>query len=185
MLTLITGGARSGKSSFAQSFGRCTDPVTYIATARNSDSEMAERIARHRECRPAGWITVEEPLALPEVVANHAGRAGTIIVDCLTLWLSNTMFERRLETPAAVESFVRSEAGRLIAACENVRVVAVTNEVGSGIVPESPVARLFRDLQGTVNSELAREADAVYLMACGLPLQIKPACGCHRELAAS
>jgi adenosylcobinamide kinase/adenosylcobinamide-phosphate guanylyltransferase len=177
MLTLITGGARSGKSTFAQSLCKGGASVVYIATALASDDEMCERIARHRSSRPSCWRTVEEPLAVPDVVRAHASGSDFILIDCLTLWLSNLLFEWRDSDPATVERRACEEARELTEASTQGRVIAVTNEVGSGIVPESSVARQFRDIQGLINQQIARAADAVYLLACGIPMQIKPNAG--------
>jgi adenosylcobinamide kinase/adenosylcobinamide-phosphate guanylyltransferase len=177
MLTLITGGARSGKSTFAQSLCKGGARVVYIATASASDDEMCERIARHRSSRPVCWRTVEEPLAVPDVVRSHASGSDFILIDCLTLWLSNLLFEWRDSDPATVERRACEEARELTEASTQGRVIAVTNEVGSGIVPESSVARQFRDIQGLINQQIARAADAVYLLACGIPMQIKPNAG--------
>jgi adenosylcobinamide kinase/adenosylcobinamide-phosphate guanylyltransferase len=177
MLTLITGGSRSGKSTFAQSLCEGGASVVYIATASASDDEMRERIARHRSSRPICWRTIEEPLAVPDVVRAHASGSDFILIDCLTLWLSNLLFEWRDSDPAAVERRVCEQARELAEASTLGRVIAVTNEVGSGIVPESSVARQFRDIQGIVNQQIARAAGAVYVLTCGIPIQIKPHAG--------
>jgi adenosylcobinamide kinase/adenosylcobinamide-phosphate guanylyltransferase len=177
MLTLITGGTRSGKSTFAQSLCKGGASVLYIATASASDDEMRERIARHRSSRPVCWRTVEEPLAVPDVVRAHASGSDFILIDCLTLWLSNLLFEWRDSDAATVERRACEQARELTEASTQSRVIAVTNEVGSGIVPESRVARQFRDIQGLINQQIARAADAVYLLACGIPMQIKPNAG--------
>jgi adenosyl cobinamide kinase/adenosyl cobinamide phosphate guanylyltransferase len=173
MLTLITGGARSGKSTFAQSLCPPNARAVYIATALPIDDEMRERIAKHRACRPASWRTVEEPVAVSAAVEAHASESDFILIDCLTLWLNNLLLEWRDEPFAAIESKASYEAQTLITAAQHSAVVAVTNEVGSGIVPESPLARQFRDLQGLVNQQMARAAGHVYLLACGIPIQIK------------
>jgi adenosylcobinamide kinase / adenosylcobinamide-phosphate guanylyltransferase len=174
MLTLITGGTRSGKSTFAQSLCERGASVVYIATASASDDEMRERIARHRSSRPICWRTVAEPLAVPDVVRTHASGSDFILIDCLTLWLSNLLFEWRDSDAATVERRACEQARELTEASTQGRVIAVTNEVGSGIVPESSVARQFRDIQGLINQQIARAADAVYLLTCGIPIQIKP-----------
>lgn len=173
MLTLITGGARSGKSTFAQSLCPPDVHALYIATAVPIDSEMRERIARHRATRPPSWLTIEEPVAVPAVIEAHAGHADFILIDCLTLWLNNLFLEWRSDSFAAIETKALVQAQALITAARNCTVVAVTNEVGSGIVPEPLLARQFRDLQGFINQQIARAADNVYLLACGIAIQIK------------
>jgi adenosylcobinamide kinase / adenosylcobinamide-phosphate guanylyltransferase len=177
MLTLITGGARSGKSSFAQSLCQQAERVVYIATATACDEEMRERIARHRHSRSACWITVEERLALAEVACRHVEHASIVLIDCLTIWLSNLLFELASDKPATIEHKAMEQAKQLIAASKRGNIIAVTNEVGSGIVPESPVARQFRDLQGFINQHMARAADSVYVVVSGIPLRLKPAPG--------
>ncbi|HUB33172.1 MAG TPA: bifunctional adenosylcobinamide kinase/adenosylcobinamide-phosphate guanylyltransferase [Bryobacteraceae bacterium] len=174
MLTLVIGGARSGKSRFAQSFGANARRAAYIATARAVDAEMAERIARHRQSRPAEWITVEEPLEIACAVAANAGACDFVLLDCLTVWLSNLCWEMRDCPPSRIEAAAANELARLAAASVSSDVVLVSNEVGWGVVPDSPVGRLFRDLQGWVNQDAARAADRVYLMVAGIPVTIKP-----------
>jgi adenosylcobinamide kinase / adenosylcobinamide-phosphate guanylyltransferase len=174
MLTLVIGGARSGKSRFAQSLAADARRVAYIATARATDAEMVTRIARHRQSRPAGWITVEEPLEIARAVAETAPACDFVLLDCLTVWLSNLCWEMRDCPAPRIEAAAASEIARLAAASVHSNVVLVSNEVGSGIVPDSPVGRLFRDLQGWVNQEAARAADRVYLMVAGIPVTIKP-----------
>jgi len=163
-VTLVLGGARSGKSRHAEGvLAGCRDPV-YLATAEILDAEMAERVARHRAARAGSWETVEEPLALPERLAELAGRA--VLVECLTLWLSNLMHAGRdVERAAAalVEILPRRAAP----------TVLVANEVGLGIVPENALARAFRDHAGRLNQRVAEAADRVVLVAAGLPLVLK------------
>lgn len=169
-VSLVLGGTRSGKSAFAESLvlaARGTAPATYLATAEPwDDDEMRGRIAAHRDRRGADWRTVEEPLDLPG--ALRAVPAGSpVLVDCLTLWLSNLMAAER--DPAA-------ETDRLIAALADVAgpVVFVSNEVGWGIVPDNALARAFRDEAGRLHQAVAAAADAVYLVVAGLPLPLKP-----------
>lgn len=176
MLTLITGGARSGKSTFAQSLCGHSLNVAYIATARENDAEMAERIRLHRSARPAEWLTVEEPLELGDAVAKHVSEADFVLVDCLTVWLSNVMFEHRSSSEKDVANCVHKHVLGLLQASHEGSVILVTNEVGSGIVPASAIARQFRDLQGIVNQQVAQQAHTVYLLACGIPVKIKPSC---------
>jgi adenosylcobinamide kinase/adenosylcobinamide-phosphate guanylyltransferase len=174
MLSLIIGGARSGKSRFAQSLVSPLERVTYIATSRVEDAEMAERIRRHRSGRPAAWATVEEPLEIGKAVEQHVRVSDAILLDCLTLWLSNFCWEHREATDANLQSAASAEVARLAAAAGSGRVVAVTNEVGCGLVPETAVGRRFRDLQGWVNQEAAGLADRVYHVVAGIPVAIKP-----------
>jgi len=169
MLTLIIGGARCGKSRFAQSLGREAERPAYIATARPEDAEMEARIARHREERPPHWITIEEPVEIARAVETYADRCDFVLLDCLTLWLSNLCAARA----SGLESAARDEIIRLAAASAPTHLVLVTNEVGCGIVPESALGRFFRDLQGRVNQEAARRADAVYQLVAGIPVTIK------------
>lgn len=166
MKLLVTGGARSGKSRFAQARAEALGPErTYLATGRAWDEEMAERIRRHQADRGPGWRTVEEPLTL----APHLSAPGVVLVDCLTLWVTNLMMARgedadlRPEFEALVEAVRRSPAD----------VVLVTNEVGLGIVPMNRMARLFRDHAGWLSQALAPVCDEVVLCAAGLPLWLK------------
>lgn len=176
MLTLITGGARSGKSTFAQTLCENAGRVVYIATARPDDPEMHTRVARHRRSRPASWTTIEEPVSVAEAVSRCAGGADFVLIDCITLWVSNLLFDWRDSDENELESKVRQQVSSLVRASQgSVNVIAVTNEVGSGIVPESAVARHFRDLQGFVNQQLAQSADRVYLVVSGIPMSLKPA----------
>lgn len=178
-LTVLTGGARSGKSAAAVAAAAASGaPVTFIATAEPGDAEMVERIARHRAQRPAGWKTLEAPHDLIEAVET-VDPADTIIVDCLAIWASNRM----LAAPPADGAELAVEAARLageLAARPGLSLV-VTNEVGSGVVPPTPLGRDFRDLLGTVNQAVVRAADAAYLVVAGrlLPL-IDPADGLGR-----
>lgn len=163
---LITGGARSGKSGLAErltlELGR---PAVYIATAQAHDAEMAARIAAHQARRGAEWRTEAEPLALPEALMRTDG-AGPRLVDCLTFWLTNMMLGAQ-DWEAA--------ADRLVEALEGQRapVVFVTNEVGSGIVPENRLARQFRDAAGLLNQRVAAACDEVHLCVAGYPVRVK------------
>ncbi len=172
MLTLVTGGARSGKSRFAENLGREASRPIYIATARPEDAEMAARIARHRQDRMAHWVTVEEPLEIAATIESQAPASDFLLLDCLTLWLSNRL-AAGAESADCLESSAHAEIARMAAASAGTHLVLVTNEVGSGIVPASPLARRFRDVQGRVNQEAARAADAVWLLVAGIPVAIK------------
>ena len=169
-IILVTGGARSGKSRYAEClalpFGQ---PLGYLATCEPLDTEMDERVARHRERRGAEWVTLEEPLRVAESVAAHDGRFRAILVDCITLWLSNLLLAH--DDPEQVIEAVRG----FTATFHNLAtpLILVTNEVGMGIVPENHLARLYRDLAGRANELLAAAADEVHVVISGIPLKLK------------
>jgi adenosylcobinamide kinase/adenosylcobinamide-phosphate guanylyltransferase len=173
MLTLVLGGARSGKSRYAQTLVGHGHAI-YVATARRSrDRDMAGRIDRHRADRPDSWITIEEPEAVPRVVRHAPPVDAPVIVECVTLWLSN-LFERESHTPARRQQEILMAAVRDLADASRLRdVIAVSNEVGGGIVPTTRAGRRFRDLQGWANQILAAEAESVMLVVAGLPLALK------------
>ena len=164
---LVLGGARSGKSRFAEELVAESglEPV-YIATAEAGDAEMAERIAQHRARRGKGWRTVEAKLALETALQAEAGEGRAVLVDCLTLWLSNLM-----HAGADLEERTSSlcEAARRVPGLK----IFVSNEVGLGLVPETPLGRKFRDAQGRLNQAVAELADRVVFVAAGLPLDLK------------
>lgn len=165
-LTLVVGGARSGKSSHAEALiGAHPAPWTYIATAQAFDEEMEERIAHHRARRPASWRTVDAPLDLAQTLAVMP-RGAAVLVDCLTLWLSNIML---------ADHDIDAETRRLIDVLAAPRGpwVVVANEVGLGIVPENALARRFRDEAGRLNQMVATLADSVTFTVAGLPLSVK------------
>jgi adenosylcobinamide kinase / adenosylcobinamide-phosphate guanylyltransferase len=166
-VTLVLGGARSGKSRYAERFAEnAAESGTYCATAEPGDAEMQARIAAHRARRAPFWRTVEEPLALAAVIAAEARPRRPLLIDCLTLWLSNLMLAGRApeeETPLLCAA-LRLAAGP---------VVLVANEVGLGLVPETPLGRRFRDAAGRLNQEVASIADRVVFVAAGLPLMLK------------
>jgi adenosylcobinamide kinase/adenosylcobinamide-phosphate guanylyltransferase len=174
MLTLVIGGARSGKSRFAVSQCPRESNVTFVATAFPSDDEMRSRIDRHRRERPSHWKTIECPLALAAAVADHAATSDIVLIDCLTLWLSRLCWDRKDEPLHEIEAFALGEIATLGAGARNGRVVLVTNEVGCGVVPDSAAGRLFQDLQGFANQAAAREADVVYHVVAGIPSLLKP-----------
>lgn len=163
----VLGGARSGKSVMAERFvRRVGGDAIYIATAQAWDDEMADRIARHRADRGDGWATVEAPLDLPQALAAAAQPGRAVLVDCLTLWLSNLMLAEQ-DIDAASDALA---AAVFAARCP---VAMVSNEVGLGIVPDNALARRFRDAQGRLNQRMAAAADVVIFCAAGLPLVMK------------
>lgn len=166
-ITLVLGGARSGKSRYAEGLVSATPPPwTYIATAQAFDDEMELRLAHHRSRRDERWRTVEEPLELGPLIARHSSEGGAVLIDCLTLWLSNVLLNGRDTERASAElidALARAEG----------QIVIVSNEVGFGIVPDNRLAREFRDAQGWLNQAVARVADQVVLIAAGLPLTLK------------
>lgn len=166
--TLVIGGARSGKSAFAENLVlKSRLERIYVATCAAYDKEMEERIARHRDQRGGGWKTIEETRDLSGVLRLEAAPNRAVLVDCLTLWLSNLMFE---------EADIEAETDKLLEALRESSgpVVLVSNEVGAGIVPENALARRFRDAQGRLNRRIAEVANQVVLIAAGLPLLMKP-----------
>ena len=166
-LTLVLGGARSGKSGFAEALVEgAAGCGTYCATAEAGDAEMAARIAAHRSRRGAFWRTIEAPLAVAGVIAAEANPTRPLLIDCLTLWLSNLMLAGAAidEEFATLRMALRDAAGP---------VVLVANEVGLGLVPETPLGRKFRDAAGRLNQEIAALADRVVFVAAGLPLVLK------------
>jgi adenosylcobinamide kinase/adenosylcobinamide-phosphate guanylyltransferase len=163
-MTLVLGGARSGKSAHAEGLVEAAPaPWLYLATAQAFDDEMRERIALHRERRSADWITRDAPIDLPEAVA---AAPGPVLVDCLTLWMTNLILSEA-DVPAAVAA--------LLDACAGVPgpLVLVGNEVGLGIVPDNALARRFRDEAGRLHQRLAAQADRVVFMVAGLPMIVK------------
>lgn len=165
--TLVLGGARSGKSRFAESLARDSGLArVYLATATAGDAEMQTRIAHHRARRGDGWRTVEEPLALVSVLGREANAERVVLVDCLTLWLSNLMHAGH---------DVEAETGALADWLRTARhpVILVSNEVGLGLVPETPLGRAFRDAQGWLNQAVAAAVPEVAFIAAGLPLWLK------------
>ncbi len=169
MRTLILGGARSGKSRLAEKLASESGlEVVYIATAQAQDTEMSARIAHHRARRPAGWVTVEEPLALAAAIAFHAGPGRCLLVDCLTLWLTNLLLH-----PSA-ELFARERDALLeILPGLQGRILLVGNETGMGIVPVGELSRRFSDEAGWLHQALAERCDNVLLTVAGLPLTLK------------
>ena len=174
MLTLILGGARSGKSQLAQRFAARVSRVCYVATAvPGTDAEMLGRIDRHRKNRPASWRTVEEPLALADAVEEAARHTDAVLVDCLTLWLSNLFWEHRNSEPDCLEDLIQLQIRRIASVGTSCHIILVSNEVGSGTVPEAAITRAFRDAQGRLNQLAAEAADEVILTVAGFPLYLK------------
>lgn len=199
-LVMITGGARAGKSDFAADLARGAGrDVLFVATARAGDDEMRERIAHHRASRPVEWDTLEEPIDPAGALARHGGRYDAVVLDCLTLWVSNLFLtlerdrdveaglvlqaDREVQASRIPEVDREVQAGRIL---ENIRellawhqgedssLIIVTNEVGMGIVPDNPLGRLYRDVLGKANRLVAASADRVYLLVAGVPMQLKP-----------
>jgi adenosylcobinamide kinase/adenosylcobinamide-phosphate guanylyltransferase len=168
---LILGGAKSGKSSQAQKLAEAWGGrLVYLATAQAGDREMRARIARHQAQRGAAWRTVEEPLELEAALREADGPDAVLLVDCLTLWLSNLVLGANLSDAEVAE---RGEALAALLPALRARVILVANEVGLGIVPENALARRWRDLAGSLNQRLARACDTVLLVTAGLPLALK------------
>ena len=168
-ISLILGGARSGKSRYAESLACARAPRRcYLATAEAGDEEMAMRIRQHRSSRDESWVTVEAPLDAPAAVAREAVAGSVVLVECLTLWLANLI---------AADKDIEAECTRLCAALLSAKgpVILVSNEVGHGIVPENALARRFRDEAGRLHQAVAAVAGEVVLMVAGLPLTVKPA----------
>lgn len=177
-LILILGGARSGKSSYAEKLAlELGGPdVLYIATAQAFDDEMRDRIAAHQAARPAGWRTLEAPSLIAASVADAIGGARVVLLDCVTLLASNALLALGEEPPAqAAEAAVDAEISALLATyrASNATWIVVSNEVGLGLVPPYPLGRAYRDALGRANQRLAAAADRVLFMVAGLPLQIK------------
>jgi adenosylcobinamide kinase/adenosylcobinamide-phosphate guanylyltransferase len=183
--TFILGGARSGKSRYAQEFAAqlANDaPVTYIATGQAGDDEMHDRIARHRTDRPAHWHTIEEPLGVAETIRRIVRQSPAdpvILIDCLTFFVVNHMLRDGDAATCDVETWDVEGAERAVQqlieaiAAVDARVVMVSNEVGMGLVPETPLGRAFRDCAGRANQATAAAADKVVLMVAGIPLMVK------------
>lgn len=196
--TLITGGARSGKSQFAELLAaHAKRPVIYVATAQIWDEEMALRVKKHQLQRPATWRLIEEPLNIHETLFQLKDEDGVILLDCVTLWLTNLLIagQAHLATPSCPDgaefsidqendhsTFSNELEPQILDMVKDVanlareirpQVIFVSNEVGQGIVPENPLARAYRDLAGRSNQILAHSADQVYMVVAGIPMEIK------------
>lgn len=178
MIYLVTGGARSGKSKFAESLYKGKSEVVYIATSKLWDQEMEERVKLHRESRPNNWRTFEGNYNLQQSI----GEEGNYLLDCITVLASNIMFDLSgdieyidYELQKKIEDSVVFELKRLIdkVKSKDYNLVLVTNEVGDSIVPEDHISRVFRDIQGRINQRIASISDQVYLVCCGIPVKIK------------
>lgn len=166
--TLISGGARSGKSSLAERLVATSNQVTYIATATAFDKEMANRITLHQQQRPKNWRLIECPLLLCEALDQLSASGQTVLVDCLTLWLNNQLYHH----PEQDFSLMRQQLAQAVCRFEG-QLILVSNEVGMGLVPLGELNRVFVDQQGWLNQELARLCDEVIFVAAGLPLYLK------------
>ncbi|MBI2384539.1 MAG: bifunctional adenosylcobinamide kinase/adenosylcobinamide-phosphate guanylyltransferase [Elusimicrobia bacterium] len=170
MLTLVLGGARSGKSRHALALAHEHGvSVVFVATCVPRDGEMFDKVARHRLERPSGWITIEHPADLTRALDPHEGKADAALIDCLTLYLSEALIKGEDQDSILdrVERFCR------YAQSSPLPIIVVSNEVGFGIVPETPLGRAFRDLAGSANQIAARLAQNVWLVAAGIPLSLK------------
>ncbi len=182
-LTLITGGARSGKSAFAEALADSDGgKVLYIATMEEivEDSESLERIKRHRERRPMSWSTIEVPFDVDQAVSNISQDTDVCLIDCLSLYVSNMLLALDEKSTSAkdLEDPIQEAASKLLTAMLNrpeIRFIVVTNEVGWGVVPEHKLARSYRDLLGFTNQQFAHAAGEVWLSCVGLQIKLKPA----------
>jgi adenosylcobinamide kinase/adenosylcobinamide-phosphate guanylyltransferase len=167
---LITGGARSGKSRFAQKLAaEAGGRVLFVATAEAKDKDMRLRIEAHRESRPAGWKTLEAPLGISEIIDQHIGEAEIVVIDCITMLVANRLLQGRSEELALKEiKAIVDQMGKLEAT-----FILVTNEVGLGLVPDNELGRRYRDCLGRANQILAQHVDEVYLMVAGIPIRLK------------
>jgi len=179
-LTLVLGGARSGKSHHAEQLAlQCAGPVTYVATAGEGDEEMQLRVALHRARRPANWGLVEEPVRLAEALYTHAQHGGCVLVDCMTLWLNNLLFSEHHEYPetglVTPPDAWTAEIDALLTALPLLpgEVILVSNEIGLGVVPMGAVTRFYVDELGRLNQRLAALADNVHLLVAGIPMVVK------------
>jgi len=183
-ITLVTGGARSGKSTFAEQLLKEEERVLYIATAIAFDEEMKERIKKHQKSRPRCWDTFEGYKNLKEVIEQKAKAYNFVLLDCVTLWISNLLFDffsfeewERFDEGEfdKAEKIICQEVQAVIDMLKttNTNIVFVTNELGFSLTPENKMGRVFRDIQGRINQLIAKNADDVFLLVCGQPLKIK------------
>jgi len=174
-MTLVLGGARSGKSAFAEDLARKYKDVVYIATAEVKDEEMRERIQIHRARRPFNWKTIEAPFHVDRIIPNLDEKVGVVYLDCITLYVTNMLLSDEKENLKKKQSQILEEINKLCKACRESKsdVIIVSNEVGLGIVPDNALSRVFRDIAGSANQILADEADEVYFMVAGIAQRIK------------
>lgn len=173
---LILGGARSGKSTYAETLAaQLGQQVLYVATAEAKDDEMITRIEAHRQTRPATWQTLESPLNVGAQIAALDQPLDVVLLDCLTLLVTNILLGMENEPPETIDAAVQAELEAILAAQAslNVPLIVVSNEVGLGVVPPYPLGRLFRDVAGRANQQLAAKADVVRFMVAGLPMMVK------------
>ncbi len=171
-LTLVLGGVRAGKSAFALRLASQGERVLFVATAEAGDDEMAARIAAHKASRPADWTTLEAPVEVSGALGPIVDDYDTVVLDCLTLWVSNLLL--RTEAPSTGEAIAaRTEELLALQQRSAASWVVVSNEVGLGVIPPTELGRAYEDALGRVNQIFAAQADAVYFMAAGLPLQLK------------
>ena len=169
-LIFITGGCRSGKSQYALDYAnRHFSKKIYLATCEALDDEMIQRVETHKRLRGPEWLTIEEPVEIIDRIKQYSDNAGVILLDCLTLWLSNLLLKgnNNLKMMEAIEGLIHSLRERRIS------VIIVSNEVGMGIVPADPLSRRFRDLSGMTNQKIAEVADTVIFMVSGMPVFLK------------
>lgn len=183
-VTLITGGARSGKSTFGEEMAKkAGENILYVATAKAIDEEMKDRIKRHRERRPDNWDTLEAYRDLDKLLPERSGNYHGILLDCITIMSTNIIFDEPVmlqdeipfEDMLRTEEVLMEEIDRLINSFKNLKtdLIMVTNEVGMGLVPEYPLSRFYRDALGRVNQKLGRAADEVWLVVSGIPMKVK------------
>ena len=189
-LILVLGGARSGKSDYAQDLAQATggDQVLFVATAEARDEDMQRRIATHRQARPAAWQTLEAPLNLAAALTLHESDADVVLVDCLTLLVSNIILALGETFDAArAERAVQDEIEALIRAYDQsaATLIVVSNEVGLGLVPDNALGRLYRDVLGKANQKLAAQAESVYFMVAGIAMELKALARAEHDIPAS
>lgn len=176
-IILITGGARSGKSSYALERAEAiSSNRLFVATCPKIDSEMSERVRRHQEERKGrGWVTVESEINLGAVFKERISGIDVVLIDCITLWVNNILFAHDSEGSEIDDHFIGALCNEWLGTTKNFAgtVICVTNEVGLGIVPDNPLARRYRDLVGTCNQLIGRNASEVILVSCGIPLHLK------------
>ncbi len=171
LLTLVLGGSKSGKSQYAQNLSETYPaPRLFIATARALDEEMKQKIERHKKQRGPGWCTIEEPLEIANAVEHNSNKYSVILIDCITLWISNMILKREVN-----QDEFEIQVNNLCKALEKALcpVIVVSNEVGMGIVPDTPLSRKFREYSGLANQQIAKTVDRVTLCVAGLPLHLK------------